>query len=102
MARNTRLALHNFRFDSAFEFYSKTLVFHAMITKCNRYYSQSQETVCFSLKICSVADPGYLTRILIFISPRSRIKNKKTATKEKGGREICSPSYLFVTNYHKT
>ncbi len=32
----------------------------------------------------SVADPGFLSRILIFVHPGSRIPDPKTTTKERG------------------
>jgi hypothetical protein len=44
----------------------------------------------------SVADPGFLSRILIFTHPGSRISDpgSKTATKERGEKNYLS--YFFV------
>jgi hypothetical protein len=36
----------------------------------------------------SVADPGCLSRILIFTHPGSRISDPKTATKERGEKNL--------------
>jgi hypothetical protein len=47
---------------------------------------------CFK---CSVADPGCLSRILIFTQPGS-----KTATKERG-EKICFRNFLFSHKFHK-
>jgi hypothetical protein len=41
----------------------------------------------------SVADPGCLSRILIFTHPGSRIPDPKTATKERDEKNLLS--YLF-------
>jgi hypothetical protein len=46
----------------------------------------------------SVADPGCLSRILIFTDPGSRISDPKTATKERG--EILVFTF-FVANFTK-
>ncbi len=44
----------------------------------------------------SVADPRYLSRILIFTHPGSRIPDPKTAAKEKGETKFLSyRTYLF-------
>ncbi len=41
----------------------------------------------------SVADPGCLSRILIFVHPGSRIPDPKTATKERGEKKIVLPFF---------
>jgi hypothetical protein len=45
----------------------------------------------------SVADPGCLSRILIFTHPGSRIPDPKTATKERGEKKfvILFCSHIF-------
>jgi hypothetical protein len=48
----------------------------------------------------SVADPGCLYRILIFIHPGSRIPDPATATKEERGK-ICFPTFFSSQEYHK-
>ncbi len=48
----------------------------------------------------SVANPGCLSRILIFTHPGSRIPDPKIATKERGEKKIFS--YLFCSHkFHK-
>jgi hypothetical protein len=50
--------------------------------------------------ILSVADPGCLSRILIFTHPGSRIPDPKTATKERGEKKIV---VLYGSHkFHKT
>ncbi len=44
---------------------------------------------------CSVADPGCLSRILIFTHPGSRIPDPKTATKERGEKNLLSYIFLY-------
>jgi hypothetical protein len=48
----------------------------------------------------SVADPGCLSRILIFTHPGSRISDPKTATKERGEQNFLSN--IFCSHkFHK-
>jgi hypothetical protein len=54
----------------------------------------------FSLK-CSVADPGCLSRILIFTHPGSRIPDPKTATKERGEKKFLVIPFYVATNFTK-
>jgi hypothetical protein len=49
----------------------------------------------------SVADPGYLSRILIFIRPGSRIPDTKTATKERGEKKLAVVHFFVATNFTK-
>jgi hypothetical protein len=48
-----------------------------------------------------VADPGCLSRILIFTHPGSRIPDPKTATKERGEKKICCHNFLCSHKFHK-
>jgi hypothetical protein len=53
-------------------------------------------------KKCSVADPGCLSRILIFTHPGSPIPDPKTATKERGEKNFChtfSHKFQKIENY---
>ena len=50
---------------------------------------------------CSVADPGCLTRILIFTHPGSRIPDPKTGTKERGEKKIFCHTFLCSHKFHK-
>ena len=56
----------------------------------------------------SVADPGSLSRILIFTHPGSRIRisdpasripDPKTAAKERGEKKISCHTFFLVTNF---
>jgi hypothetical protein len=49
----------------------------------------------------SVADPGCLSRILIFTHTGSRIPNPKTATKERGEKKISCHTFLCSHKFHK-
>jgi hypothetical protein len=49
----------------------------------------------------SVADPGCLSRILIFTHPGSRIPDPKTATKERGGKKISCDTFFCSHKFHK-
>jgi hypothetical protein len=58
------------------------------------------------LSSTSVVDPGYLSRILIFTHPGSRISNpgSKTATKDRGEKIschnfLCSHKFYKIANY---
>jgi hypothetical protein len=48
-----------------------------------------------------VADPGCLSRILIFTHPRSRIPDPKTATKERGENKFDVIPFYVATNFTK-
>jgi hypothetical protein len=48
-----------------------------------------------------VADPGCLSRILIFTHPGSRISDPKTATKERGEKKFVVIPFYVATNYTK-
>jgi hypothetical protein len=48
----------------------------------------------------SVADPGCLSRILIFTHPGSRSRIPKQQQKE-GRKKNCCNSYLFLSSSHK-
>jgi hypothetical protein len=57
---------------------------------------------------CSVADPGFLSRILIFTHPgsripdlRSQIPDPKTATNERGDQKLVVISYFVATKCTK-
>jgi hypothetical protein len=41
------------------------------------------------------------SRILIFVHPGSGIPDPKTARKERGGKNICCPSFFCSHKYHK-
>jgi hypothetical protein len=52
----------------------------------------------------SIADPGCLSRILIFIHPGSRIPDQTTAAKQEGEKLVvisffCSHKYHKIENY---
>jgi hypothetical protein len=47
------------------------------------------------ISLSSVADPGCLSRILIFVHPGSRFPDPKTVTKERGEKKLVLP--FFVT-----
>ncbi len=51
----------------------------------------------------SVADPGCLSRILIFTHPGSRIPDPKTATKERGEKKLVVNCHTFFCShkFHK-
>jgi hypothetical protein len=49
----------------------------------------------------SVADPGCLSRILIFTHPGSRIPDPKTATKERGEKKLVVIPFYVATNFTK-
>jgi hypothetical protein len=54
--------------------------------------------------LTSVADPGCLSRILIFTHPGSRIPDPKTAAKERGEKKcchtfFCSHKFHIIENY---
>jgi hypothetical protein len=51
--------------------------------------------------LCSVADPGCLSRILIFTHPGSRIPDPKTATKERGEKKFDVIPFYVATNFTK-
>jgi hypothetical protein len=54
-----------------------------------------------SVPLTSVADPGCLSRILMFTHPGSRIPNIKTATKERGEKKNCRQTFLCSHKFHK-
>ncbi len=61
-----------------------------------------------TIPCCSVADPGCLSRILIFTHPGSRIPDlgsripdPKTATKERGEKKISCHTFLCSHKFHK-
>jgi hypothetical protein len=51
----------------------------------------------------SVADPGCLSRNLIFVHPGSRISvpGSKNSSKREGGK-VCCPTFFCSHKYHKT
>jgi hypothetical protein len=49
----------------------------------------------------SVADPGCLSRILIFTHPGSRIPDPKTRTKERGEKKLLSYLFFVGKNFTK-
>jgi hypothetical protein len=49
----------------------------------------------------SVADPGCLSRILIFTHPGSRIPDPKTAAKEGGEKNFVVITFYVATNFTK-
>jgi hypothetical protein len=49
----------------------------------------------------SVADPGCLSRILIFTHPGSRISDPKTATKERVEKKFVVITFNVATNFTK-
>jgi hypothetical protein len=50
---------------------------------------------------CSVADPGCLSRILIFIHPRSWISDPKITTKERDEKKFVAIPFCVATNFKK-
>jgi hypothetical protein len=55
-------------------------------------------------EIFSVADPGCLSRILIFTHSGSRIPDPKSATKERGEKKLVVKPFFVATNFcsHKS
>jgi hypothetical protein len=53
--------------------------------------------------ISSVKDPGFLSRILIFTHPGSRISDPgaKTGTKERGEKKFFVIYFFVATTFHK-
>jgi hypothetical protein len=49
----------------------------------------------------SVADPGCLSRILIFTHPGSRIPDPKTATKERGEKKLDVKPFYVAPKFNK-
>ncbi len=49
----------------------------------------------------SVADPGCLSRILIFTHPGSRIPDPKTAIKDRGEKNLFVKPFFVATNFTK-
>ncbi len=49
----------------------------------------------------SVADPGCLSRILIFTHPGSRISDPKTAIKDRGEKYFFVKPFFVATNFTK-
>ncbi len=51
----------------------------------------------------SVADPGCLSRILIFTHPRSQISDpgSKNSNKREGWKEICCHTYFYSHKFNK-
>ncbi len=49
----------------------------------------------------SVADPGCLSRILIFTHPGSRIPDPKTSTKERGEKKFVVITFYVAMNFTK-
>jgi hypothetical protein len=47
---------------------------------------------------CSVADPGCLSRILIFVHPGSRIQKQQ---QKRGVKKICCPTFFCSHKFHK-
>ncbi len=60
------------------------------------FFSQLKHT-----KLASVADPGCLSRILIFTHPGSQIPDPKTATKERGKKKKFCHTFLCSHKFHK-
>jgi hypothetical protein len=58
-------------------------------------------TVSSGLVRTIVADPGCLSRILIFTHPESRIPDPKTATKESGEKKFVVIPFFVATNFTK-
>jgi hypothetical protein len=54
--------------------------------------------------LASIADPGCLSRILIFVHPGSRIPDpsSKTATKERSEKKFVVLPFFCSHKYHKT
>jgi hypothetical protein len=67
-------------------------VFKMSIQKSKKFYSKG-----------SVADPGCLSRILIFTHPRSLslIPDPKTATKARGEKKFFAIPFYVATNFTK-
>jgi hypothetical protein len=69
------------------------------------YFSEKYLTTKKEVKTTNVADPGCLSRILIFVHLGSWISpDPKTATKEKGGNKFvvlpfCNQKYHETKNY---
>jgi hypothetical protein len=55
----------------------------------------------FVIEFCSVADPGCLSRILIFTHPGSWILDPKTATKERGEKKLVVIPFFVAINSTK-
>ncbi len=55
----------------------------------------------FSITFCSVADPGCLSRILIFTHSGFRISDPKTATKERGEKKFSCRTFFCSHKIHK-
>jgi hypothetical protein len=54
------------------------------------------------LQTCfSDADPGCLSRILIFVHPGSRVQYPKTATKERGEKKFVDLPFFVAKNIIK-
>jgi hypothetical protein len=49
----------------------------------------------------SVADPGCLSRILIFTHPGSRIPDPKTVPKERDEKKFCYHTFFCSHKFHK-
>jgi hypothetical protein len=56
-------------------------------------------TVQYRYCITSVADPGCLSRILIFTHPGSRIPDPKTGRKERGEKTFFVTHFFVATNF---
>jgi hypothetical protein len=63
------------------------------------YFTYKYRVICISN--ASVADPGCLSRILIFTHPGSRISDPKTATKERGEKKYFVIPFYVATNFTK-
>jgi hypothetical protein len=50
---------------------------------------------------CSVADLGYLSRILIFTHPGSQIPDPKSAAKERDEKKLVVIPFFVGTNFTK-
>jgi hypothetical protein len=50
---------------------------------------------------CGLADPGCLSRILIFTHPGSLISDPKTATKERGEKKFDVIPFYATSNFSK-
>jgi hypothetical protein len=55
----------------------------------------------FESFMTSVADPGCLSRILIFTHSESRISDQKTVTKERVDKKLVVIPFFGATNFTK-
>jgi hypothetical protein len=70
-------------------------------TKFNEDPDPQQLNIARLCNKSSVADPGCLSRILIFTHPGSRIPDPKTATKERGEKKLDVKPFYVATKFNK-